>query len=129
MNGANTLAALIRRTKTGADAYGKAIFTEVFTVLPGIYWPASSTEAAVGQDQIVWHETVCLPTGTDVSAIDAVIPQVTLDSDGQPLLDGNGHPQGRRVEVDGQPTDWPANPFDGDQGPFSVVLQLTGAAG
>lgn len=120
----NTLAALVHRDESAKDEYGNQTFTETFTVLEGIYWPADSSEATAGQDQVRWHETVCLPTGTDVSAIDAVIPRVLVDANGDPVLDGDGHPQGTKFEVDGQPAAWPATPMSGWSSEFAVVIQL-----
>lgn len=129
MNGSNTTAALITRTPSGTDDYGQVTYTETYTVLPGIFWPAGSSESTQGQDQVRWQNTLCVPTGTDVSAVDAVIPQVILDGQGEPVLDDDDHPQGDRFEVAGEPAAWPANPFSGWQPPFSVVLQLNRETG
>jgi hypothetical protein len=125
----NTVAALISKTRSGADAYGQDVFTESYTVMPALFSPGGSTETVFGQDQVVTSPTLYLPTGTPVQAIDAAIPQVLVDSAGAPVLDGSGHPQGVRYDVDGLPSAWPANPFTGWQPALSVVVRLKGATG
>lgn len=129
MSSANTTAALITRTKSGTDPYGNDVVTETFTVLQGVFWPAGSSESRQGGDQVRWHDTLCLPDGTDVSAIDAAIPQVVVDASGNPVLDGNGNPQGDRFEVTGQPTVWPAHPRTRWRPAFPVVLELDRVTG
>lgn len=130
MNGANTLAALVRRTISGRDGYGKDVYTETVTTTPGIYSPTGTSESTVGgQDQVTDFPLLSLPTGTDVSAIDAVIPQVVVDASGGPVLDGDGQVQGVRFEVDGDPQVWPPNPWSGWQSAFSVDLRLRRVAG
>jgi hypothetical protein len=70
---------------------------------------------------------VCLPTGTDVSAVDRVIVPVAVDSGGQPVL-ADGVPAGEEYQVDGTPAAYP--PTAGRwQHPFSVVVQLRRTAG
>lgn len=120
----NTTAALIQRTASSRDEYGVVVYTESATLSPAIFWPAGSFENHQAQDQITWHDTLCLPDGTDVTAIDAVIPEVLLDSDGQPILDENDEMQGDRFEIEGQPTVWPASPMSGWRADFPVVLEL-----
>lgn len=125
----NTTAALLTRTRTGTDEFGAAVYTETATVLDGIFWPAGSSEARNGQDQVSWSDTLCLPADTDVAAVDAVIPQVVLDADGNPVLDGNGKVQGDPFEVNGKPTVWPANPFSGNTPDYPVVVELRRVTG
>jgi hypothetical protein len=120
----NTRAVLLTRTAAGRDAYGEVTYTETFTMVPAIYWPAGTFENHQAQDQITWRDTLCLPDGTDVTAIDAVIPQPLLDGTGDPVLDGDGHPQGDRFEIEGNPTPWPANPMSTWRPDFPVVLEL-----
>lgn len=130
MSSGNTVAAVVRRTQTGTDAYNIPVYGETFTVInPALYWPGGSSESLNQQDQVQWHDTLCLPAGTDVAAIDAVIPQVTVAADGAPVLDSDGNPQGDRYEITGQPAVWPANPFSGERADFPIVLQLTRVTG
>lgn len=127
---ANTVAALVRRTASGRDEFGNhSTFTEAITTMPAIYAPGASVETADGGDTVVTQPTVYLPTGADVSAIDAVIPHVIVDGSGDPVLDGDGRAQGDRYEVDGQPNAWPPNPFSGWQPPFSIEVHLKRVTG
>lgn len=125
----NTVAALITRAQSGGDAYGNVTYTETAVAHPALYWPGGSAETVKGQDQVVWHASVCLPTGTVVTAVDEVIPQAVTDASGNLILDGDGKAQGERFQIDGEPQTWPANPFTGIQGPFTVVLTLTRTTG
>lgn len=125
----NTKAALGRVTQTGTDDYGDPVYSTVWALFDGIWWPGGSREVVGGQDQVTWHNTVCLPTGTVVKSTDTVIPVVTLDEFGNVLYLGDGTtPQGDQFVVDGQPTPWPANSA-GWQHPFSVVVNLTRQTG
>ena len=85
---------LVRRSKSGTDAYGNDVFATTSTVVAGAFAPGGSTEQVQGQNVVITQPTLYLPPGTDVSAVDAI------DIDGD------------RFEVDGTPTDW-VNPFTG----------------
>jgi hypothetical protein len=95
---------LVRRTKSGTDAYGNDAFTTTTTVVKGAFAPGGSTEQVQGQDVLITQPTVYLPAGTDVSAVDAI------DIDGD------------RFEVDGTPNHW-MNPFTGWQPGVEVRLR------
>jgi len=125
----NTVAALIVRTKSGRDSRGNDTFTESAQVFPGVYWPDSSVEVTDGRDQVTWQSSLCLPAGAPVTAIDAVVPQVLVDDEGTPVLDGGGNVQGQRMEVDGQPSFWTPNPFTGWVPDYPVVLKLKQVSG
>ena len=129
MTDSNTVAALIRRTKNGRDRYNQDQYSETATTFAAIYAPGGSSEQVNGQDTVTIQPTVYAPTGTDVSAIDAVIPQVVVDDNGDPVLDEDGLPQGDRYEVDGQATVWPPNPFGGFQSDYSVEIRLKRSTG
>lgn len=85
---------LVRRSKSGTDAYGNDAFTTTSTVVRGAFAPGGSTEQVQGQNVLITQPTLYLPAGTDVSSVDAV------DIDGD------------RFEVDGSPNDW-TSPFTG----------------
>lgn len=120
MTSPNTTAALVSRAVTGKDAYGNDVYGETVTLLPAIWWPAGSSEAVQGQDQVTWSDTICFPTGTPVAATDVVIPQAQTV---------NGTVEGDRYAVNGQPAAYPPSPFGGWQPPYSVVVQLKRVTG
>ena len=95
---------LVKRTKSGVDAFGNDVFTTTSTVVSGVFAPGGSSEQIQGQDVIVSQPTVYLPAGTDVAAVDAI--------------DINGD----RFEVDGSPNDW-RNPFTGWRPAVEVRLR------
>lgn len=128
MNG-NTTVALIARAISGEDAFGNDIYAEIVSACRGVFAPGSSSELIQGQDTVIDKPTVYLPTGTDVSAVDAVIPQAVTDSTGALILDGTGKPQGVRYNVDGSPDAWPPSPFSGWVADFSVVVVLEKVTG
>lgn len=129
MAGANTRAALGTVTRGEKDGHGNPVMTVSWSFYDGIWWPGSSTEAIEGQDQVTWNNTVCLPTGTTVQAVDVLIPVVTVDEDGQPVYAMDGiTPLGDQFVVDGQPAVWPSNAA-GWRHPYSVVVTLTRKTG
>lgn len=126
----NTTAAVIRRSSGTLDEFGVPARTETAGYVgPAIYTPGNSAETTDAGDTVVTQPYVYLPTGTAVSVTDAVIPQVTLDDAGQPVLDDEGLPTGRRFDVDGEPTPWPPNPYSGLVHDFSVDVKLKGQTG
>lgn len=79
------LITLITRTRTGRDGDGNATYTTVAATLRGAFAPAGSIETVQGQDQVVTQDTVYLPPGTQVHAVDQVIVNsVTYEVDGSP---------------------------------------------
>jgi hypothetical protein len=85
---------LVRRSKSGTDAYGNDAFTTTSTVVSWCLRPRRFHRADPGPER-AHHPADPVPApGTDVSSVDAV------DIDGD------------RFEVDGSPNDW-VNPFTG----------------
>lgn len=128
MTAPNTNAAVGRVTESPPDNFGNTTKTVAWTIYPAIWWPAGSREIVGSQDQVTWHNTVCLPTGTPVLAADVVIPAVTIIGGAVQYDADETTPKGDQFQVDGQPTAWPANSA-GWQHPFSVVVNLTRATG
>lgn len=125
MTSPNTTAAVGTVTMGGDDGFGNKVPTPTWTLSPAIWWPGGSREVVGGQDQVTWHNTVCLPTGTVVQSTDVIIPVVTTNAAGQVRYAEDGTtPLGDQFEVDGQPTEWPANSA-GWRHPFSTVVNLT----
>lgn len=121
----NTTAAVGTVAMSGDDGYGNKVATPTWTFLPAIWWPGGSREVVGGQDQVTWHNTVCLPTGTVVQSTDVIIPVVATNAAGEVQYAEDGTtPLGDQFEVDGEPTSWPANSA-GWQHPFSTVVNLT----
>lgn len=91
------------------DAYGNPVQTEAYLQLSGAFAPGptsrtsgGTTETAGDRDQSVDQPNVYLPSGTDVSPIDAFIINGTfIDSATKPT-------DGQWYEVDGQSADWPS---------------------
>lgn len=121
---------LVRRTVTGQDAHGNDIVTAAITVVVGGLWqPGPSGEVTTGgQDQVIVQPTVNLPDGVDVTALDAVIPNIPVvsvtASPLEPALDADGKPQGVVYEVDGDPLVWPSSPFSAWRPPFPIQVSL-----
>lgn len=87
---------IIKRIKAAPDTFGNDTWTEQRTDLRGVYDAGGSAELLQGQDLLTVQPTVVVPTGTDVSYIDAMeVPT-----------------GGERFEVDGKPNA-PVNPFTG----------------
>lgn len=129
MTSPNTTVAIGTVTLDGADEYGNPARTVTWRQVDGIWWPGGSREAVNGQDQVTWHDTICLPTGTPVQSTDVIIPVVTLDASGAVVYTADGTtPAGDLYQVDGQPTPWPANSA-GWQHDYSVVVNLTRVTG
>lgn len=125
-----TPCALVKRTPGGTDSMGNDVDTETVTMTAGLFAPGSSAEIAYGQsDRVTTQPTEYLPADVDVSAFDVLVPDVLVDSAGNPVLDGNGKVQGTRYEVDGQPASWPANPFTGWRPALPVVVPLRRVTG
>lgn len=76
---------VVTRTKGAPDALGNDTWTEVGTVVKGVFAPGTSVEQIQGQDALVIQPTVYLSAGTDVSYLDAVIVAgERYDVDGSP---------------------------------------------
>lgn len=99
------------RVKSGEDNFGNDVFTETDLPTQGVFAPGSSAELVQGQDVVTTQPTVYLPTGTDVSAIDAL----TVN--------------GLQFEVDGAPMVWPPHPMTGWQPDYSVEVRLRRVTG
>lgn len=95
---------LVRRVKSGEDAFGNDTFSTTSQTVVGAYSPGGSSEQVQGQDVVVTQPTVYLPTGTDLRAVDAI------DIGGE------------RFEVDGTPGEW-QNPFTGWRPGLEVRLR------
>lgn len=95
---------LITRAVTGQDNYGNDIYGETTSTVVGAFAPAGSSELVQGQDTVIDRPTVYLPSGTDVSAVDAV--QINGD----------------RYQVVGTPNDW-SSPFTGWAAGVEVRLE------
>jgi hypothetical protein len=95
---------LVKRVKSGTDAYGNDVYTETATSVAGAYAPAGSTEQLQGQDVVTTQPTVFLPPGTSVAAVDAI------------------DVAGQRFEVDGVPNVW-GNALTGWQPGVEVRLK------
>lgn len=64
---------LIRRSVTGQDADGSDVKGTAEVVINNVAWdPGTSTEAVVGQDQVVQTPRFFLPAGTVVDPVDAI---------------------------------------------------------
>jgi long-subunit fatty acid transport protein len=98
----------LTRTKGAPDAYGNDTWTTTSSTVRGAFNPGTSSELVQGQDLLTVQPSVYLPTGTAVTAVDAV--QVG----------------GQVYEVDGSPNDW-ANPFTGHA--FGVEVRLKRVTG
>ena len=62
---------LLRRTQTGRDAHGNAVWSIAETLVEGCaVWPTGSTEQIQGQDQTSERLTVLAPYGTDIRSTD-----------------------------------------------------------
>lgn len=102
---------LTSRTVSGRDPLGNDVYTTTVTTVDGIFAPGSSAELVQGQDVVTTQPTVFLPTGSDLSAVDAV------------------KVNGLQFEVDGDPNVWPPNPYTGWQPEFSVEVKLRRVTG
>jgi hypothetical protein len=87
-----------------ADEYGDPIPSQTPVTVTGGFNPGTSAENP-GQDTATTRPSVYLPSGTDVSWVDAV--QV----------------RGVTYQVDGSPNDW-ISPFTGTQ--FGIEVRLRG---
>lgn len=124
MTSPNTKAAVGVTTQTGTNSYGDPVYSSIWALYDGIWWPEGSREVVGGQDQVTWHNTICLPTGTTVESDAKVIPAVKVDDSGSVLYEENGTtPQGDQYDVDGEPVDWPSN-GSGWRHPYSTVVNL-----
>lgn len=121
--------ALISRTASGADSFGDDTFTETVTMTAGLFFPGGSSELTAAQDQVTTQPTECLPADVSVSAVDYLVPDVLVDSNGAPVLDGSGNVQGTRYEVDGDPQVLPASPWSGWRPDLPIVVRLRKATG
>jgi len=79
---------VVRRTVTGQDDLGNDVYAESRSTVIGAFAPSTSQEFVQGQDLVIDHPAVYLPTGTNVDAIDHV------------------EVGGRSYNVDGSPNDW-----------------------
>jgi hypothetical protein len=95
---------LVKRVKSGTDAFGNDVFSTTSVDVLGAFTPGGSSEQVQGQDVVITQPTVYLPAGTDVSAVDAI------------------DVAGDRYEVDGSPNDW-RNPFTGWRPGVEVKLK------
>lgn len=97
------------RGVVGQDAYGNDVYGDTDTVVEGCAFdPGSSLELVQGQDMVRTQPTVYAPSGTAVTAVDAL----TVN--------------GVRYEVDGSPNDY-HSPFTGWGA--GVVIRLKGVTG
>lgn len=102
---------LVTRTKTGVDGYGNDAYGETVTTVQGVVGPGPSGEITTAQDLVTTQPTAYLPAGVQVTAIDAL------------------ETGGVRYEVDGDPQDWPANPWTGWRPPLPTVVPLRRVTG
>jgi len=97
---------LIKRAVSGQDAYGNDTYTETqVNVDYCVFQPAGSNENLIFTDQISTTDTIFMPFGTDVTALDAI--------------DYNGD----RYEVVGDPGEW-VSPFSGRVSPIRVSVSI-----
>ena len=97
--------ALVRRVRSGRDAYGDDVFTEDTATLTNVpAWPTSSRENDQGAATVYDLVTVFLPPDTDVTSIDAVLVF------------------GGRYEIQGRPERF-VSPFDGFNPGLPVSLE------
>lgn len=85
---------IVVRTLSGVDIDGNDTYTTANTQVPGAFAPGGFSEVQQGGDTVTATPEALLPTGTDVTAIDAVIAR------------------GDTYEVTGTPQDW-QSPFTG----------------
>ena len=104
---------VVRRVVTGADSYGNDVLSETRTPVGGCaISPAFSSEEVNGTEQVVVNTAIHMPSGTDVTDIDALIG-----------------PDGMEYEVIGIPDTW-QSPFTGTQSMVEVkVKKVTGGGG
>jgi hypothetical protein len=102
---------LVKRSVSGQDDYGNDIYDETpITVDQCVFQPAGSSEGLIFADQVSTSDTIFMPYGTDVSALDAI------DFDGE------------RYEVTGDVSSW-ESPFSGRTSPIRVaVTRVTGGS-
>lgn len=108
---------------------GSDVYTESVTMTAGVFTPGSSAEIVSGGDRVTTQPTEYLPADVKVSATDVLVPDVVVDSAGNPVLDGNGKVQGTRYEVDGDPRPYPVSPWTGWRPALPVVVALRKVSG
>lgn len=102
---------LIGRAATAEDTYGDDVLSDAPpVVVAGVFYPGTSGENTEGQDQVITQPTVYLPD-VDLTAVDAVIVN------------------GVTYEVDGDPLNWPANPFTAWRSPLPLQVPLRKVSG
>jgi hypothetical protein len=101
----------VQRVKTGADAYGNDVWAETPVSVDAVFAPGSSSELIQGQDTVLTHPSLYLPTDSPPAPTD----RVTVD--------------GVIYDVDGQPDVWPASPFTGRQPDYPIVVRLLNVTG
>jgi hypothetical protein len=103
---------LIRRTPSGTlDEYNNDVLAETrVTVYNCVFVPAGSFENTVLQDQVSTTDTIFMPAGTVVTALDAI------------EYDGDVY------EINGEPSAW-TSPFSGRVSPIRInVSRISGVA-
>jgi hypothetical protein len=97
---------LIKRTVSGVDDYGNDVYSEASTkVVQCVFQPSGSTENLVFADQVATTDTIFMPYGTDVTALDLI------------------EYKGDRYEVTGAPSSW-QSPFSGRVSPMRIAVTL-----
>jgi hypothetical protein len=102
---------LLKRAVSGQDEYGNDTYTETpVTIQQCVFQPAGSTENLIFADQVSTTDTIFMPGGTDVSALDAI------------------QYNGDTYEVTGAISAW-TSPFSGRISPIRInVLLVSGGS-